>query len=333
MDAFNKKPDDEKKLIFNEAEARLGIPARNVEKDFWVCWTLRELFSLPGHGPHLTFKGGTSLSKGWKLIDRFSEDIDVVIERDCLGFKEEKLSGKKLDKLREACSEHIVKKLMPDLKAKLDERLPKGSKWTLTAAGADKDPDEQTLLFEYPTVFPGSVGYVPPAVKIELGARSETEPADFPAIKPMLADVSDEFLVDGGFAVRSVVPRRTFWEKAMLLHEETYRPAGKARKPRLSRHYYDLWCLITKGIADEAVEDKGLFERVAAHRKDFFRYGWMDYDTLKKGLLRIAPLVEQEAEWRRDYAAMQGEMFFGTPPAFDEVLKTIKRFEKSFNAS
>lgn len=122
-------------------------------------------------------------------------------------------------------------------------------------------------------------------------------------MQPMLAEAFPQVLGAASFSVRTVAPRRTFWEKAMLLHEETYRPSGKPRKARMSRHYYDLWCLITKGVAAEAVRDEGLFERVAAHRQMFFRYGWMDYATLSKGRMRLLPLPEQEAGWRQDYAA------------------------------
>lgn len=333
MDAFLRKPAEERTLAFKEAEARLGIPARIVEKDFWVCWTLRELFAMPGHGANLTFKGGTSLSKGWKLIERFSEDIDIVIDRDSLGFSGEKLSGKQLERLKDACSARVVKELHPQLRDRLTAQLPKAAKWQLEVAEASEDPDLQTLLFHYPTEFPGEAGYVRQAVKIELGARSEIEPAEMPTMSSMLAEALPGVIADATFVVRTVAPRRTFWEKAMLLHEETWRPAGKPRKIRLSRHYYDLWCLITKGVAAEAVRDEGLFERVAAHRKVFFRYGWMDYDTLSKGRLRVLPLPEQEAEWRKDYAAMQGEMFFRDPPAFDAVLKVIGEFQTGFNQS
>lgn len=331
MDEFIQKRAEEKRQTFKEADERLGIPARIVEKDFWVCWMLRELFTLPGFLHHLTFKGGTSLSKGWKLIERFSEDIDVVIDRESLGFPGEKLSRNQLEKLKEASSKRVVNDLLPALRKRLTQRLPSGAKWTLEMAGVEEDSSLQTLLFEYPTEFANSADYVRPVVKLELGARSEIEPAESPKIQPMLAEAFPKLLADASFPVRTIAPRRTFWEKAMLLHEETWRPASKTRKARLSRHYYDLWCLITKGVAMEAIQDTGLFERIAAHRRVFFRYGWMDYTTLSKGHLRVLPLPEQEAEWRQDYEAMRGEMFFNAPPPFDEVLKAVAEFEKEFN--
>ena len=117
----------------------------------------------------------------------------------------------------------------------------------------------------------------------------------------------------------------------MLLHEETFRPAEKPRRARLSRHYYDLWCLIEKGIAAKAVADLELFDRVARHRKSFFKVGWVNYDSLRKGTLNLLPTPEQMSDWRRDYEAMREGMFFEEPPPFDEVLTVIRQFEEAFN--
>ena len=119
----------------------------------------------------------------------------------------------------------------------------------------------------------------------------------------------------------------------MLLHEETYRPGGKRRGDRLSRHYYDLYCLIRRGFADNAVADQGLFERVAAHREVFFRYTWMDYRTLCPGRLRLLPAPDQQEAWQRDYAAMRDTMFFGEAPQFEEILRVVGEFERGFNAA
>ena len=307
-----------------------------MEKDFWVCWTLRELFSLPDIGPQLTFKGGTSLSKAWKLIERFSEDIDVVIDRDFLGYggeasPETATSGKKrrqrLDALREACQKHIRESLAPALSARIALALGSDG-WQLESDPADADG--QTLLFRYPAAFDGG-GYVAPVVKIELGARSDIDPAEAPQIEPYLAQSFPELLGDCRFPVRTLTARRTFWEKAMLLHEETYRPADKRRGPFMSRHYYDLWCMIRQGVADQARADAGLFERIAAHREVFFRYNWMDYATLRPGTLRIVPLPEQHAAWEQDYTAMKEAMFFGEAPRFDEILRVVGGFQTIFN--
>jgi hypothetical protein len=277
MDAFFTQPLERQRLIHEEAGRRLGLSAGSVEKDLWVCWTLRALFRLPSSGPHLTFKGGTSLSKGWKLIDRFSEDIDVVINREFLGFAgadapEEAPSNKqrvkRLEALMLAAQHHIRDVLSAELEQEIRRLLPSMDLWKLEPD--TDDPDGQTLLFHYPPAM-GATAYVRPVVKIELGARSDTEPSATPEITPYLAAALPGEIADSRFTVRAVAPERTFWEKAALLHEETYREGSAAPKARLARHYYDLWCLITRGVAERAEADTGLFDRVAAHRAVFFR--------------------------------------------------------------
>jgi len=315
----------------------LGLHAVRLEKAFWVCWTLRELFRLPEWGSHLTFKGGTSLSKAWKLIERFSEDIDIVIDRDFLGFggdsgpehaSSKKKQRQRLDALKAECQHRIRDSLQPALIERFTTLLPGDAVWKLEEDAAD--PDGQSLMFHYPSVVE-TAAYVQPAVKIELGARSDTEPSERPEIQPYLADAFPQILGPSNFTIRAVAPRRTFWEKAMLLHEETFRPGDRPRKARLSRHYYDLWCLITKGVAAQAVAESGLFDRIAAHREIFFRWSWVDYATLRPGSLRLTPPADQMASWRLDYQSMRGEMFFGEVPTFDEILRVVGQFEQQFN--
>lgn len=340
MESFIRLPDAERRVYCEQAAARLGLPAASIEKDFWVCWTLRILFGLPDWGSHLTFKGGTSLSKGWQLIERFSEDIDVVIDRDALGFggsagPEHAPRGKqrknRLKALKATCQLRIQAELQPALKRSLALALPPERTGTIEQAPAEEDPDQQTLLFLYPTMFADSLEYLRPMVKIELGARSDTEPSDSPIIRPYLADVFPDVITDAAFPVRTVAPRRTFWEKAFLLHEETFRPRDKPRKRPLARHYYDVWRLITKGVAAQALGDAGLFDRVAEHRQIFFRQNWVDYTTFHRGMLRLLPPDHQLAEWEQDYNAMRGEMFFGEVPTFAEVLRVVGEFERQFN--
>lgn len=339
MPSFDQLPPDQRRRLCDEAQAKLGLHAVSVEKDFWVCWTLRELFQLPEWGAHFTFKGGTSLAKCWKLIERFSQDIDVVIERDFLGFggdrgpehaPSKKQQRARLDALKAECQKRIRHSLLPALTARFKSLLPPDARWKLQEDTAD--PDGQSLSFYYPAVIE-TAAYVQPVVKIELGARSDTEPSEAPQIQSYLAEAFPQILGPDTFPVRAVAPRRTFWEKAMLLHEETFRPADKPRKVRLARHYYDLWCLINKGVAAQAIADPGLFKRVAAHREIFFRWSWVDYTTLRPGSLRLVPPADQLAPWRQDYQTMRSEMFFGDVPKFDEILRVVGEFEKRFNQS
>ena len=336
MNQFIRQPADRLRAIYDEAEGRRGLRAQALEKDFWVCWTLRELFALPPWAGHLTFKGGTSLSKAWRLIERFSEDIDVVIDREFLGFGGATLSKKKQKKLKTECSRRIQGEMKPALTQRIAELLPAGSIWSLESTPPEEDADQQTLLFKYPSVFAVPAEYLRPLVKIEMGARSQTEPAADAAIQSYVAEIIPGAVSEHTFPVRTVAARRTFWEKVMLLHEETYRPdppaGASVRKPALARHYYDVFRLIEGGIADEAVADAGLFDQVREHREAFFDYGWMDYTTIRRGTMRVLPLDRQLDAWRRDYGAMRGEMFLGAPPPFDTILKVVGDFARYFNS-
>ena len=338
MNKFLSYSENRRRTVCEQTQDKLCLPPAAIEKDFWVCWTLKKMFNLPEWVPRLTFKGGTSLSKGWALIDRFSEDIDIVINREALGFggdmapdsaPSKKQMRKRLDALK-AASQHCVNHtLLPLLKECISQEMPAELSWRLEPD--PDDPDGQTLLLAYPTAFADQMAYVPQVVKIELGARSDTEPTQEIDIHPYLAQAFPDLFPQSTFLVRAVSPKRTFWEKAMLLHEETFRPQEKKRKARMARHYYDLYRLIDAGIGHEAAGDFELFDRIAAHRQVYFRYTWVDYDTLRPGRLKLVPPREQLAIWKSDYSAMKDEMFFGKPPAFDDLMETVQAFQDEFN--
>lgn len=341
MDGYLKSPAEHRGIICQQTQAQLDLPVTSLEKDFWVCWTLRELFGLPGWADNITFKGGTSLSKCWGLINRFSEDIDIVIDKGFLGFDgvkspdkalSKKQKNKRLEAMKDAAQVKIHAELMPALTARINASLPESDSWELLPASEEEDRDRQTLLFKYPTAMPEPQSYVRRVVRIELGARSDNEPVEEKNIHPYLFDAFPEVLGPSSFRVRALAPERTFWEKAILLHEEIHRPADKkGREARTARHYYDLWCLITRGIAARAADRDDIFTRAAVHRRIYFNWTWMDYRTLCRGSLRLVPLPEQEMEWRRDYQAMHDEMFFDEVPNFDEVLRVVEDFQNEFN--
>lgn len=342
MDAILKLSLKDRRLACLQVEDAMRLQAASVEKDFWVCWALRELTSLPDLGAGITFKGGTSLSKAWKLIERFSEDIDIVVDKKLLGFGGDaapdrapsgKQRKKRLDALIDACRRWVQDTLRPALHARIADRLgPLGNEgaWKL-----EVDPDAedgQCLLFHYRSAFPVSeAGYVRPIVKIELGARSDDWPAEARDLQPYLTEALPQLATNAAFPVRTLAAERTFWEKAMLLHEETFRPPDKPRQIRMARHYYDLWCLITRGVAERAAADQPLFERVAEHREIFFRWSWVDYSMHRRGSLRFLPSDQHRESWRKDYDAMRGPMFFGETPDFDEILRVVGDFEQRFN--
>lgn len=324
---------DDQRLAIEQTAARKGWTASSVEKDFWVCWTLEQVFALPDLRGHLTFKGGTSLSKAWGLIDRFSEDIDVTVRREALGFSGErsperapslKQRSKRVKALRAACGGLVRNTLLPNLQQRFVSELG-GEGWQL---GMDQDdPDGQTLLFAYPSHFGSEQArYVRPIVKLEFGARSDPWPSHERAIQPVIAEVFPQIFMQPETKVFALAPERTFWEKAMLLHEENYRPEDKPRRPRMARHYYDVYRLIEAGIGLRAIADQELFAQVLAHRSVFFAQSWIDYSAISQDTLRLLPLPEQQPEWRQDYAAMQAEMFSHVPPDFNSVLDAIRHF-------
>lgn len=339
MDRFLSLSQDDRRQAFEQAALARGLASISIEKDFWVCLTLRELFALPEYGEHLTFKGGTSLSKAWGLIDRFSEDIDLTLERDYLGFGAEKgpeqaasrkERQRRLKALRDACRVCIAEKIQPALAKRFAQIIADEEQWTLL--DDDDDPDGQTLLFAYPRFgTPKTVRYLRDQVKLEFGARSDPWPVETRTVTPIVAEEFPALFSAPESSVRALLPERTFWEKVLLVHEETFRPPEKPRPRGMARHYYDVWRLIEKGVASKALQDMALFERVASHRQVYFRQNWVDYETLKRGSIRLLPRADQDADWRSDYEAMRGEMFAGETPPFDDILSTVHLFELELN--
>ena len=270
----------------------------------------------------------------------FSEDIDIVIDRGALGFggdnapesaPSKKQTRKRLKALGTACQQCVSDRIHPALIDMISSDLPETLEWTLEPD--PDDPDGQTLLLFYPTAFPEQAAYLRRTVKIEMGARSDTDPAEFIEIRPYISDVFPDLLSRPGTDVRVVMPKRSFWEKAMLLHEETFRPeANKRRRDAMARHYFDLYRLILAGIGDEAAQDMDLFHRVVSHREVFFRHTWVDYSTLNPGQLRLIPAEADRSAWQADYEGMQREMFYGDVPTFDEILAVVGDFQARLNA-
>ena len=246
-------------------------------------------------------RGADCRREAWGLIDRFSEDIDLTIERERLGFGGDRgpeaatsrsEQQRRLQRLKQACRNVIAEQIAPALKARLNDLLSTADSWTLTSD--DHDPDGQTLLFAYPRLSTiATPAYVRPVIKLEFGARSDSWPVKLRQVTPFAAEEFPALFDSPDCTVRALLPERTFWEKVMLLHEETFRPQDKIRQPRLARHYYDVWRLIEAGVAARAAADMALFEQVAAHRKVYFRRGWVDYDTLKRGTVLATITVFQ----------------------------------------
>lgn len=338
METFAQSSSEDRRAAFVQTAAGRQMSPAIVEKDFWVCWTLKQLFSLPVIGDHLIFKGGTSLSKVFKVIERFSEDIDVSIDRSWLGFGGEnepeagasnKEKQRRIEALKVACQQKIANELKPALERIIGAKVRKGDQWRLQPDATD--PDQQTLLFDFPSVTTAAEsGYVRQTVKIEMGARADHWPCETKLITPYVAEEFPQAFQAPNGQVKVLSAERTFWEKATILHAEFHRPAEKLMPDRFSRHYCDFHEMIRKGVATTAAEKLDLLARVAQHKNLFFRSSWAKYDEAVKGTLRIVPAEHRLKALREDYGKMQ-QMFFGEPPEFDNIMMRLRSWELEFN--
>ncbi len=339
--------DEERRDLFVGAADRLRTNEQNIEKDFWVCWTLDALFNeLEAGGPRLLFKGGTSLSKGYGLIERFSEDIDITVFREDIGqpatFEElEALSGKKrnarLEAIKAACQTYIQGPMLERLSLLLRQTLESANLSPNRARlEADpQDPDGQSLLLWYPTATAEGNEYIRRAIKIESGAKSALDPHAPVVVKPYISDDLPNLNLAVG-NVTTVDPSRTFWDKVVILHglRRWWDRRGELRGggQRVSRHYYDVYRLLASEIGRKATEDAEMAEDCVRHARMFFNRTDLDLATAAPGSFALTPHDGMLTSLRRDYVAMSG-MVFGPLPDFEAVIDAVTGLEQKINAA
>lgn len=335
--SFLALPDQERRDVFDAAAERLDTLATYIEKDFWVCQVLDVLYhGRPDNHPRLLFKGGTSLSKAFSAIHRFSEDIDVVVFRDDLGFTDDRaptregLGRKARERLTNELKEVASHYIYTDLAACLSELFKQ-----CKIVEDEEDADRSTLLVQYPSLYAsGSDAYVAPRIKIKGGARSALDPHAVQTVTPYIQEELGEadLTIDG---ILTLAPERTLLVKTLILHGWYCGYRDEQRRPddrhRLSRHYYDVGMMALTDIADRAVENHALLKHVRDHTLTFFRRAWMKLDEAQPGSLHLLPQEELAALLATDYTAMQG-MILGDAPPFDELLDAIGEFEARLNA-
>jgi hypothetical protein len=332
--------------LYTTAAARVGTTVQNIEKDFWVCWTLDALFHrLPTGGPRLLFKGGTSLSKAYGLISRFSEDIDITVFRSDIGEEAnvqqlEALSNKKrtqrLEAIKTACQTYINGKLRSELTALAKETMETAEKnpAMLRIVLDDQDQDKQSLLIHYPSAVEKSE-YVLPRVKIESGAKSAVDPNEDKTIIPYLGPESTEGDALAVTGVTTIHPERTFLDKILILHGMTfyYDARGALRGDgRMSRHYYDVHKLMGSAVGKNGCVDDALIEDCVSHARMFFYRNHTGLHEAKRGSFRLRLSDKMVGPLRRDYDAMSA-MIFGEVPTFEAVLESVARAEEQLNAA
>jgi Nucleotidyl transferase AbiEii toxin, Type IV TA system len=335
---FSLSPLDQK-LAFDDAALVLKTQAVILEKDFWVSWLLGLLFTLPDLAPHLVFKGGTSLSKVFGVIDRFSEDIDLClvpefVGADAAGFDALSSRARRdaaVMEMQALCSTKAQAVLLPTLEAAIAQALgtPPNSPWLRFEVDAEaKSP---IVYFAYPSTQGGGFDYLKREVKLELGTLTDQQPTGSYPVKPLLADAFPQLFEGWACVVTALELERTFWEKATILHAEFHRAAASPMPTRYARHYFDMAKLLTHPKAAQYLADQDQCNRVVDWKSRVFARGWARYDLARHGSFRLAPPPERQAALAQDYATMR-PMFMNEPPPFAELMQQLTQAEQTLNA-
>lgn len=315
---------DEQREVIQRVQAENRLQLQIIEKDWWVTAVLRALFSLP-YSEHISFKGGTNLSKCWNLIERFSEDADIAIDREYLGFGGTLSKTQISDKLRRAACSFVRETLQYDLTDKLIENGILADKFKVNVNITPiTTTDPETIEVEYKSVF-NTLPYIRSKVIIEVSGRSMNEPIASVELSSFIDNIfTNAPFAEPKFEVRAVVPERTFLEKIFLLHEEFSKPSDLVRTERMSRHLYDIAQIMNTPIAEKALSNEELYKTVIEHRRMFIGLKGFDYSTLLPQTLSIVPQGEIREQWKEDYKIMQETMIYGDSPSFDELIIKIQ---------
>lgn len=331
MQNIAKISEKDRKALFHNTASKMGMTDAIIEKDFWVCYMLDYLFHRCNWKDNIAFKGGTSLSKSFGLIERFSEDIDLILDWRVIGYEKdepwEERSNTKQDIFNKEANtrteEFLKDSFLPEVLRDLEIEL---------AAPIDcyiEKDDPQTVVFAYNRSFEDRS--ILPVIRLEIGALAAWTPAEEKAITPYAAEQYPHLFKQSSTDVLTVLPERTFWEKVTILHREANRPEDKPFPTRYSRHYYDLYCMYNSPVKDKAFGDLDLLDRVVKFKEKFYRCPWAKYENAKAGTMKLMPPEFNLKALEDDYKHMQN-MIFGTKPSFDEIMATIKQLEIEINS-
>ena len=316
--------------IYALTHDKTGVSQVVLEKDWWVTAVLRALFSLP-YAKHLSFKGGTSLSKCYNLIERFSEDIDIAVYREFLGYGGTLSKTQINDKLRRAACSFVREKLQFDLTKELENKGINPDNFSVKVNITPiTTTDPEIIEVHYKTLFADQ--YIKPIVKLEISGRSMNEPVKEIILQSMLDEAFPNTpFAEKNFEINAVAPERTFLEKICLLHEEFAKPQELIRTERMSRHLYDLEKIMDTPVAEKALEDKELYDSIVAHRRIFVGLKDFDYSTLAHKTINIIPPNCIIDLWKNDYEIMQNTMIYGKSLPFNRLMDKIKQLNEKIN--
>jgi len=306
-------PPADRRALFTNTASKAGMTDAIIEKDFWVCWMLDYLFHRSKWKDHLAFKGGTGLSKAYGLVERFSEDLDIVLDWRVLGFSKdepwESRSNTKQDQFNREANDRTVTFLkdefVPTVMADLSSELGSG-----VHIKPDAD-DAQTILLTYPQEFSDQT--ILQEIRLEIGALAVWTPAEQKEIIPYAAEHYRHLFVEPSTSVLTVRPERTFWEKATILHHEANRPANSLMPERYSRHYYDMYRLSMSWVKGKALADLDLLRKVVNFKIKSYPRSWARYEHATPGSINLMPPPQRLDNLKEDYNYMLG-MLFGQKP-------------------
>lgn len=332
MTGWLKLTDEQRRATLQQASIRSGISAKAIEKDWWVTLTLKAVFGS-AYAEHLVFKGGTSLSKCWGLIERFSEDIDLALDPAAFGMTYKEAPSKTyVEKLRRSGCAFTGNELKKELeKGFVALEVPAGilnvEAEPVPVGFPDTDP--QTLHVHYSSLYGANV-YLADEVRVEVSVRSLRIPFAERPVESILHQVlPNKAYAEEPFPVFAAEPRKTFLEKIFLLHEEFHRPdKAKIRTLRMSRQLYDLGRMMDTGVMEAALADDALYGVLLRHREDYSRISWIDYSTLWPATISFLPPNEVKEAYRSDYATMQEQMIYGEAEDFEKLIEKLTQLQE-----
>jgi len=330
MKIFNQLPKETKERIFRQVATEKGLPVFAVEKDWWVVQVLRVVFSTDAANA-LLFKGGTSLSKAWALIDRFSEDVDLAIDRKFFRVEDAPQTNKKLRKLREKSRKYITEDFLQQLKTGFASvGINDIDIQYLRTASSSADPTQIAVNYPYVTEH---TDYLLPRVLLEIGSRSMMEPSEEREIQSLVSTIfSDKDFADSQIIVNTVLPERTFLEKVFLLHEEFQKPKEDIRVKRMSRHIYDLEKMMQAGIDKDALTNIELYQDIVLHRLKMTKMKDVDYKLHQPQTINPLPPDWLLEDYKKDYAVMCEEMIYGDKLSWENLNSRIRTLQVDFNS-
>ncbi len=329
MEEWFKLSEEDRRIAINQVSSETGLLPVAVEKDLWVMIALQAIFSTE-IAKHLVFKGGTSLSKAWGIIERFSEDIDLAIDRSFFDFKGD-LTRSQVKNLRKASCKYVDEKFPEILKKALLDNGVSEFKLSVTEF-EESDTDPLALELRYNSLVEKQ-DYLQPRILIEISSRSLIEPYENKELSSVISEIyPDQNFIDKPVIIPTVTPTRTLIEKMFLLHEEFQKPKNrKIRSERMTRHLYDISRLMDTEYLEKAIEDKELYDTIIDHRNKLTKVSWVDYDTHKYKTLNFIPPAEVIDEYEKDYLAMKESMFYGETESFENLIKKLKELNDKIN--